>query len=335
MRSTTAIATLDAANAAIILVFGLFLFSIQDVIIKYFSGLYSVLQIVFTRGIIAIGLMLLFIRLSREVVPLVSRRPVLMIARGLLGFASYTTFYLAVAAMPLAEVVSITFTMPLIVTAMSALLLGEKVGLRRWSAVVVGFVGVVIILSPSGEFNALAVVLAFGAALTYASQTILTRYLGVHDHPMTIAFNAIVIFTIASGLISLALAGGLFEVASEHPSLVFFGRAWQWPAGIDVVLMVAIGFIAAIGFYCLSRAYCSSEASAIAPFEFTYILWAVAFGYLFWQEVPGPTTLIGVTILVSSSLYIWYRERQIARDETALVPVQAAHLPQHPPDSDG
>jgi drug/metabolite transporter (DMT)-like permease len=335
MRSTTTIATLDAANAAIILVFGLFLFSIQDVIIKHFSGHYSVLQIVFVRGMIAIGLMLMFFRWTREAVPFISRRPGLMLARGLLGFSSYTTFYLAVAAMPLAEVVSITFTMPLIVTAMSALLLGEKVGLRRWSAVVVGFIGVVVILSPSGEFNALAVAFAFAAAVTYASQTILTRFLGAHDHPMTIAFNAILIFTVASGLLSLALASNLIAVDSTHPSLAFFGRDWQLPGGIDIVLMITIGFIAAVGFYCLSKAYCSSEASAIAPFEFTYILWAVAFGYLFWQEVPGPTTIAGVTILVSSSLYIWYRERQIARRETALVPVQAAHLPQQEPDQAG
>ncbi|HKJ53955.1 MAG TPA: DMT family transporter [Gammaproteobacteria bacterium] len=332
MRSNPVITTHDAANAAIILVFGLFLFSIQDVIIKHFSGHYSVLQIVFVRGLVAIGLMLTLFRWSREGVPFFSRRPGLMLARGLLGFSSYTTFYLAVAAMPLAEVVSITFTMPLIVTAMSALLLGEKVGLRRWSAVLAGFVGVLIILSPSGEFNPLAVGFAFCAALTYASQTILTRFLGAHDHPMTIAFNAILIFTVASGLISLVLAGGLIAVDSAHPSLAFFGRDWQMPDGVDIGLMIAIGFIAAIGFYCLSKAYCSSEASAIAPFEFTYILWAVCFGYLFWQEVPGPTTLAGVAILVSSSLYIWYRERQVARDETALVPVQAAHLPQQPPD---
>jgi len=334
MRTATITAVPDAANAAIILIFGLFLFSIQDIIIKHFSGHYSVLQIVFVRGLVAICLMLLFIRLSHQTVPLISRRPLLMLARGLLGFSSYTTFYLAVAAMPLAEVVSITFTMPLIVTAMSALLLGEKVGPRRWGAVAVGFIGVLIILSPTGDFNPLAAVFALGAALTYASQTVLTRFLGAHDHPMTIAFNAIVIFTVASGLLGLLMAGGLIAVDSVHPSLAFFGRAWQLPAQIDWVLMIAIGFIAAIGFYCLSRAYCSSEASAIAPFEFTYILWAVAFGYLFWEEVPGPTTIIGVVILVSSSLYIWYRERQIAREETALVPVQAAHLPQHEPDTE-
>jgi drug/metabolite transporter (DMT)-like permease len=328
MSARPAIAVPNAANAAIILVFGLFLFSIQDIIIKYFSDHYSVLQIVFVRGLIALGLMLVMIRFMRETIALKSRRPLLMIARGLLGFSSYTTYYLAVAAMPLAEVVSITFTMPLFVTAMSALILGEKVGLRRWSAVVVGFVGVLIILSPSGEFNTLAVMFAFAAAVTYASQTILTRFLGSHDHPMTIAFNAILVFTVASGILSLMLLGGVMSIPSSHPSLAFFGRDWVMPTEVDFILMLVIGVIAAVGFYCLSRAYCSSEASAIAPFEFTYIVWAVVFGYLFWNEVPGSTTVIGILVLVSSSLYIWYRERQIERSETALLPVQAAELPQ-------
>ena len=331
MSANPTIAVPNATNAAIVLVFGLFLFSIQDIIIKYFSNHYSVLQIVFVRGMIALGLLLLMIKLARETIALKSRRPGLMVARGLLGFSSYTTYYLAVAAMPLAEVVSITFTMPLFVTAMSALILGEKVGLRRWSAVVVGFVGVLIILSPRGEFNSLAVVFAFTAAITYASQTILTRFLGNHDHPMTIAFNAILVFTVASGILSLLLVSGIISIASSHPSLAFFGREWLMPTDVDFMLMLVIGVIAAAGFYCLSRAYCSSEASAIAPFEFTYIVWAVVFGYLFWNEVPGSTTVIGILVLVSSSLYIWYRERQIERSQTALLPVQAAELPQQDP----
>ena len=328
MGAKAATAFPNPANAAIVLVFGLFLFSIQDIIIKYFSDHYSVLQIVFVRGMIALGLLLLMIRLARETISLTSRRPGLMVARGLLGFSSYTTYYLAVAAMPLAEVVSITFTMPLFVTAMSALVLGEKVGLRRWSAVVVGFVGVLIILSPRGEFNSLAVVFAFTAAITYASQTILTRFLGNHDHPMTIAFNAILVFTIASGILSLLLVSGTLSMSSDHPSLAFFGRAWIMPSHVDLVLMLVIGVIAAVGFYCLSKSYCSSEASAIAPFEFTYIVWAVVFGYLFWNEVPATTTVFGIIVLVCSSLYIWYRERQIERSETALLPLQAAELPQ-------
>lgn len=331
MRARTAISNLDAANGAIILVFGLFLFSIQDIIIKHFSSHYSVLQIVFVRGLVALALFLVLFRLTRESIALRSQRPKLMLLRGLLGFSSYTSYYLAVAAMPLAEVVSITFTMPLFVTAMSALILREQVGIRRWSAVLCGFIGVVVILSPSGEYNSLAVVFAFIAAITYASQTILTRFLGDHDHPLTIAFNAILIFTVASGILGLLLLGGFVAVASTHPSLAFFGRAWAMPSDIDIVLMLLLGGIAAVGFYCLSKAYCSAEASAIAPFEFTYIVWAVVFGYLFWNEVPGLTTIIGITILISSSLYIWYRERRAERSETALVPVQAAEMAQQDP----
>jgi len=314
------------AGGATILVFGLFLFSIQDVIIKYFSDDYSVLQIVYMRGIFAMILLLVLFSLIPEQIPLISKRPGLMLCRGLFGFSSYTCYYLAVAAMPLAEVVTITFTMPLFVTAMSAVILREKVGIRRWGAVVVGFVGVLIILSPQGEFNALAVMFAFIAAITYATQTIFTRFLGSHDHPMTIAFNAIFVFTCVSGLLSLLLWSELLTVSSNHPSLAFFGRSWVMPGGIDLLLMLGIGVIAAIGFYCLSQAYCVSEASAIAPFEFTYILWALLFGYLLWNETPGPTTFIGIAVLVGSSLYIWYRERKIELTETAILPVQATAI---------
>jgi drug/metabolite transporter (DMT)-like permease len=319
------------AGGATILVFGLFLFSIQDVIIKYFSGDFSVLQIVFTRGIFALMLLLVLFALMREHIPLLSKRPLLMICRGLFGFSSYTCYYLAVAAMPLAEVVSITFTMPLFVTAMSAVILREKVGVRRWGAVVVGFIGILIILSPQGEFNPLAVLFAFLASITYATQTIFTRFLGSHDHPLTIAFNAIFIFTCVSGILSLMMHSGILSVSSNHPSLAFFGRDWIMPGSFDLLLMLVIGFIAAIGFYCLSQAYCVSEASAIAPFEFTYILWAVLFGYLFWNEAPGPTTFLGIAVLVGSSLYIWYRERKIDLVETAVLPVQATAIaPQEP-----
>jgi len=313
-------------GGAAILVFGLFAFSIQDIIIKHFSGGYSVLQIVFVRGMVAMALLLLLFRLLRERIALVSKRPLMMLCRGLLGFSSYTCYYMAVAAMPLAEVASITFTMPLFVTAMSALILREKVGIRRWAAVIVGFAGVLIMLSPSGEFNGLAVLFAFLAALTYASQTILTRFLGSHDHALTIAFNAIFIFTVTSGVISLLMLNGIFEVASSHPSLAFFGRDWVMPRGLDLPMMLVLGLIAAVGFYCLSQAYVVSEASAIAPFEFTYILWAVVFGYLFWNEIPGTTTFVGIAVLVSSNLYIWYRERQIGLSETAVLPVPATGI---------
>jgi len=301
----------NPSSGILLLVFALFLFSLQDIIVKYFSDQYSVLQIVFIRGAIAVSLLWLVARLISDSKQLSSQRPYLALSRGLLGFCSYTTYYLAVASLPLAEVVAIVFTAPLFVTAMSALLLGEKVGLRRWSAVFGGFVGVLIIVGPSGEFASLAIILAFAASITYASQTIITRYLGSHDTPLSIAFSALIVFTGASALLSLMMAGGVITITSTHPSLEFFARDWTLPGTFDLSLMIFLGFNGAIAFYCMSKAYCVAPASTIAPFEFTYVIWAVVFGYLFWSEVPRATTLIGLLILIGSSIYIWDRERKL------------------------
>ncbi len=315
-------------NGILLLVFALFLFSLQDIIIKYFSNQYSVLQIVFIRGTIAVGLMWLLARITSGTAQLSSNKPYLALTRGLLGFCSYTTYYLAVASLPLAEVVAIVFTAPLFVTAMSALLLGEKVGMRRWSAVFAGFIGVLIIVGPSGEFGSLAVILAFTASITYASQTTITRYLGSHDTPLSIAFNALVVFTVASALLSLMMVGGLISITSAHPSLVFFARDWAFPEALDLSLMIFLGFNGAVAFYCMSKAYCVAPASTIAPFEFTYVIWAVVFGYLFWSEIPRLTTLIGLFILIGSSIYIWNRERILVVQDVETQPVKNAELAQ-------
>lgn len=298
-----------------LLVFALFLFSLQDIIIKYFSEQYSVLQIVFIRGVISVVLMWFVAHLASGSGQLVSHRPFLALSRGFLGFCSYTTYYLAVASLPLIEVVAIVFSAPLFVTAMSALILDEKVGSHRWMAVFAGFIGVLIIVGPVSDFSNLAVILAFLASITYASQTIITRYLGSYDTPLAIAFNAQIVFTGASALLGLMMAYGIISISSPHPSLIFFARDWVMPGTIDLSLMIFLGINGAIAFYCMSKAYCVAPASAITPFEFTYVIWAAVFGYLLWSETPRATTLIGLLILIGSSIYVWHRERNLQRQE--------------------
>ena len=303
----------NALNGISLLVFALLLFSLQDVVIKHFSDQYSVLQIVFVRGVIATFLMAIAAKyVLGQAFPL-SQRPWLSIARGLLGFTSYTTYYLAVASMPLAEVVAIVFSAPLFVTAMSAILLREQVGVRRWSAVFAGFIGVLIIVGPSGQFSSLSVLLSITAAITYASQTIITRYLSFHDQPLVIALNAMLVFTCASAILSLLLASNIISIDSSHPSLLFFSREWSQPETLDLGLMIFLGCNGALAFFCMSKAYCVAPASTIAPFEYTYLFWAAIFGYLIWSEVPSTTTLTGIAILISSSIYIWSRERNLQK----------------------
>lgn len=287
---------------------GLFLFSLQDVVIKFFSDDYSVLQIVITRGIFAmliVGIVVLTL-LGRK--GFVVRQPMLIISKGFLAFVSYLTYYMAIASLPLADVVAITFSAPIMVTVMSALLLGEHIGLRRWSAVVVGFISVLVVVAPGGKIANIAVSFAALAALTYAFSSVIARYIGPEDGPWTVTFYFSLAHFLGGMILSLLVIAFGPVLEANHPSVEFLIRPWSTENHTDLLIMAALGVNAALGFYFLNKAYLSAPASKVAPFEYTYIIWAVIFGYMFWAEIPAVNTLIGVALLVGSNLYILYRE---------------------------
>ena len=295
-------------------VVGLFLFALQDVIIKGFSDRYSVLQVVFVRGLVAIIPILIAIVVTTGWRGVIAYRPRLLILKGLLGFISYMGYYLALAAMPLAEVVAIVFMAPIIVTVLSAIVLKEDVGFRRWVAVCVGFMAVLIVVGPSGRIAHLATILALLSALTYACSTFITRFIGPDDRPWTITLYSMCAFLVGSGIASVFVLAFASTVVTQDASLQFLLRPWVVPEALDCLLMVFLGLNAAAGFYCLINAYWVAPASVVAPFEYTYIIWAVLFGYLVWSEIPEPTTLIGVSLLIASSWYIfrWELKRRAA-----------------------
>lgn len=291
------------------LMIGLFLFSLQDVAIKAFSDRYSVLQIVFIRAIVALVPIVVAVIATSGRQGLVATKPYLLLLKGLFGFASYAGYYLAIAALPLAEVVAIVFAAPIFVTVLSALILNERVSVGRWSAVLAGFVGVLIVVGPSGEIGNIAAAFAMLAALTYAGSSIMTRYIGAADCPWTISLYSMIVFLVGSALASLVIATGV-AVPSDHPSFQFLLRPWIVPDTTDSIVMILLGINAAAGFYCLTKAYWIAPASLIAPFEYIYILWAVLFGFLFWSEVPALTTVAGVILLIASSLLLMRGERR-------------------------
>lgn len=288
-------------------VFGLFLFSLQDVVIKFFSDDYSVLQIVVIRGVGAVVLVGLVLYAVHGASGFAVRQPVMILHKGLLAFLSYLTYYMAIASLPLADVVTITFSAPILVTVMSALLLRENVGVRRWGAVLVGFIGVCIVAGPSGRIANVAVSFAALAALTYALSTVFARYIA-RDRPWTVTFYFSLAHLLGGVIVSLVVLAFGHLIQATHPSLQFLVRPWAADNLLDSIIMVALGVNAALGFYCLNKAYLSAPASKVAPFEYSYIIWAVLFGYLFWSEVPAATTVVGISLLVAGNLYILHRE---------------------------
>jgi S-adenosylmethionine uptake transporter len=294
-------------------VLGLFLFSLQDVIIKSFSETYSVLQIVFTRSVVAMVPILIAVVLTSGWRGMLAYKPRLLLLKGSLGFLSYLTYYMAMAALPLVEVVTILFSAPIFVTVLSAILLKEPVGVRRWSAVFVGFLVIVIVVGPGGDFGHLAALLALLGAFIYACSILITRFIGPNDRPWTITLYSMLAFLIGSSIASVLVFSLGGTVVTENPSLQFLLRPWVVPKIEDCLLMVFLGVNAAVGFYCLIKAYWVSRASVVAPFEYTYIIWAVLFGYLIWSEIPRATVVFGVAVLIACSLYTFRKELQLRR----------------------
>ncbi len=286
---------------------GIGIFSIQDIIIRWLGSTYPALEIMFFRGFVAMLLIGLMVHLQGGFSTLRTRHPLLNIVRGLLQVSSYTAYYMAMVAMPIAEVTAIFFVSPLIVTLFSALFLGESVGIRRWSAVLVGFAGVLVIVRPGiGVLDPVALLPLF-ASFTYAASVIITRRIGKTQTGASLAFIAMAVFVVFSGLAGTIMGDGSFANDS-HPSLAFLLRAWSAPEGRDMVLIGACGLIAAIGFYCLAQGYRIAPASVVAPFEFVAMPLAVLWGILVWAEYPPLATLFGIMLIVCSGIYALNRE---------------------------
>jgi drug/metabolite transporter (DMT)-like permease len=291
---------------------GVSVFSIQDAIVKGLSGHYPLLEIGFIRCLLTVGPMAAVAWWERGRAGLLTRRPWLHLSRGSLAVLSFTSYYLALAALPLADVVALYFAAPLFLTALSRVILREPVGGRRWGALIVGFLGVLVVLRPGAAVFEPAALLAVMAALCYGGSQTITRELGRTDGAATIA--------LASTLLYLAVctAGGLLagrqdQASDLHPSLAFLVRAWIWPGARDLVLMLLCGVTSGVGAYCLAQAYRAAPANTVAPFEYVMIVWAVLWGYLFWGNAPGPSTLVGVSMTVGAGLFLARHEALGAR----------------------
>lgn len=291
------------------LILALLIFSLQDVAVKWIGGDYPILEIVLLRSLSALPLTLLFFRLEGGRGLPTTGRHGLEYVRGVFYFLSYTTYFMGLAALPLAEIAAIKFSGPLMITALSVVLLGETVGPRRWLALLVGFMGVLLIVRPGlGAFN-LGSVFILISVLFYALAAMLTRKLQTTDSSATMAYYSSLVYLLATFiLVPLVLLVGEFPGA--HPSVAFLFRAWSTPSLLDGIIMAGLGLVWAGGMYFLARAYSVALASVVAPFEYAALPINVLWGFVVWHELPALTTWAGAFLALSSGLYVLYRERK-------------------------
>lgn len=299
---------------------GMLVITLQDSAIKWLSPDYALHQIMLSRAVLALFICFGLMRYEGGLHLFRTRFLGWHMIRGALIVTANMTFFLAVAAMPLGEAVAIFFVAPLFITAMSVPILGEKVGPRRWVAVLVGLIGVIVVMRPgTGIFNWVSL-LPVVAALSYASMQMLTRKLGATDKASTMSFYIQVTFILVSLAIGLGVGDGRFA-GTGNTSLDFFFRAWRVPESKDLWLFVWCGISSGFGGYLLSQAYRLGEAAIVAPFEYIALPLAVGWGFLLWGDVPDQTAALGMALILASGLYILYRENVRGRQIVAKQPM--------------
>ncbi|MEQ8441900.1 MAG: DMT family transporter [Alphaproteobacteria bacterium] len=284
-------------------------FSTTDMTIKFLSDGYPLHELVFARAAISlVVIMLVLMPLEGGFHNLKTKRLGMHILRGLCVFIANMAFFTGIATMPLAEATAIFFIAPLLITAMSVPFLGEKVGIKRWIAVVVGLVGVIVILRPGTEAFRFAALGPVIAATAYASMQIITRKIGTTERASTLAFFIQFTFLVLCSGIGLAVGDGRFSEGIDNPSLYFLLRAWTMPESSDFMLMLAIGTLSAFGAYLISMGYRTVEATTAAPFEYVVLPAAVFWSVTIFGEWPDVTATLGIFLIVGSGLYAFWRE---------------------------
>lgn len=281
----------SALGAIALMASSVAVFAILDALVKDLGTRYPTFQMMFFRSLFAFVPIMLLVLYSGSFRELRMHSVTGHLLRSLVGVCAMFCFFYSYSRMPLAEVIAISFAAPVFVVALSVPLLGERVGPRRWAAVIAGFVGVMIMVQPGpGLLKSIAVVPLLGTFF-YALTMIVLRKLGRTETSASVAFT----FTLSCTLVSAC-------------ALPFI---WVTPDLLDFCLLVAVGLLGGVGQILMTVAFKHGDIALIAPFEYTAMIWATLFGYFFWSEVPGLNIWIGVVIVMASGLFILFREANL------------------------
>jgi len=291
------------------LLLALLIFTVQDAIVKYLTERHEVLQILTWRTLIVVCILGCIAKYKLGWRFLKTDRRALMLLRGFFAFAAFTNYYFALSYLPLADAATVYMTAPLFVTALSVPMLGEQVGIRRWIAITIGFAAVVYMLNPgSGIFKPIAM-LPLASALFYSFIPIVTRLFDSKDHTLTIVFYTTLSYAffclVTSTLIHLWPA-----MPHEHSIWATIAQPWNTMKASTWVLTFLSSMLFTAGIVCITIAYRVTQASVLAPFEYSYLIWATLIGYLVFSDIPTVRTWIAGLMIAGSGVYIAMREHR-------------------------
>ena len=275
---------------------------------KHIFNFVSLYEVYLIRTLVSFGLILIFLKLKKEKIVFKTQYPLLTFLRVILFFFGFSSFYISLTVLPLGFATALFFVTPFLITIFAHFFLKEEIGIRRWSAVVVGFIGVYITLNPDfNNFNYLSL-LPILCAFCYSLSMIIIKKTSekdsVYTQTFTFYFGAIIFSTIFYFLIG----DGQYNT-SDHPASQFIFREWFVDLESSILFMATTGLTATVAFLLLFTAYSIASPAVVSPFEYSILLWSPLIGWIYFNEIPSLNTVIGILIIVSSGIYIFMREK--------------------------
>jgi len=292
----------------IFILIGMLIFSIQDSIMKYIYNSTSLYEVYIIRTLVSFLIIIIFLKFLKKPIVFKTHYPFLTFCRIILFFFGFSSFYISLTIMPLAMATALFFVSPFLITIFAKIFLKDQVGPRRWLAVIVGFFGVYIILNPNFDnFNYLNLTPIL-CAFCYALSMIIIKKTSDKDDVYQQMFQFYIGALIISGIFYLFIGDGQYNTI-DNPAAQFIFREWFSNLEFSLIYMIVLGFTAAAAFLFVFSAYRIASPAAVSPFEYSILIWSSLSGWLFFDEVPGLRTILGMFLIVAGGIYIFIREK--------------------------
>jgi len=297
------------SKGIVLIIIAMTLFAMQDSLIKFIFEKAALYEIFFGRYFVAAILLFCYIKFKKQKVSLKTYYPILTLVRVVLHFLAFSAFFISLTYMPLATANALFFSCPFFVSIFAKFFLNEHIGIRRWSAIVFGFVGVFIVLDPNFSDFEYKSLLPVGCAFFYAASMTITKYTSDKDDVNTQLFYFYLIALILCGIVYLFMGNGQFNNSNFDSTTQFIFRDWFSNFEYTWKFILFFGVAASIAFLCIFSAYIVASPSVVSLFEYSLIIMSMIPGYFLFDEVPSTRTFLGVGCIIAAGVYIYFRER--------------------------
>ncbi len=297
------------SKGILLIIAAMTLFAMQDSLIKFIFEKAALYEIFFGRYFVAAILLFCYVKFRGQKVSLKTYYPFLTVVRVILHFLAFSAFFISLTYMPLATANALFFSCPFFVSIFAKFFLKEFIGIRRWSAILFGFIGVFIVLNPNFSDFEYKSLLPVGCAFFYAASMTITKYTSDKDDVNTQLFYFYLIALILCGVIYLFMGNGQFNNSNFDPTTQFIFREWFSNFDYTWKFILFFGVAASIAFLCIFSAYIVASPSVVSLFEYSLIIMSMIPGYFLFNEIPTGRTFLGVACIIAAGIYIYLREK--------------------------